>query len=685
MKRILKRSITLILALSFILMQALQISASQTTSYTFTLDDRNEFVRTQDAYLPDRTVTNLELSEPADIAIDDNNNMYIADTGNKRIVVYNIDTEEKFEIKLPEFQTPKGVYVSDTGELYVADSQAQAVFKLDKDYNLIQTYGRPTAPIFSDANYDPGKVTVDLGGCLYIVCESNNTGIVQIANTGEFLGYFASNKTVLSAKQLLLKAIYTKEQELKSEELNTAPTVFSNVCIDNAGVIYSVSMNGVTSIARADMVKKHSTNGTNMFAETGVLSENHSTDITVDESGIIYVADDEGYIQVYTKSGEMIFFFGAQNMNADIAGVYSALSTIALDKDGNIWTADRDKGYIQSFVPTDYATTIYKALDLYENGEYEQSLTQWNKVLRLNQMSVLAHNGVGKAYFHAGDYEAAMEHFEIAGNRGQYSEAYWEVRSKQLSDNLPIFAAVIVVLIILRIAYAIGDRKKALTKKKRALSKKLKNTPVIGELGYAFKIARHPIDRYYDIRVGKNGSTVAATVMYVIFFITFMIYQIGKGFIFQYTDIEDMDISAVVVGFFAILFLFIICNYLVTSINDGDGTFKQIYMIPAYGLVPLWISMIAVVFFSYFLTYNEVFLLYILLYVGVGWTLVLIFQGLATVHDYTFKDTVLSLVLTFLFMLVAAVVVVIVIIMWNQLWDFMLTVGKELIRNVTTK
>ena len=34
-------------------------------------------------------------------------------------------------------------------------------------------------------------------------------------------------------------------------------------------------------------------------------------------------------------------------------------------------------------------------------------------------------------------------------------------------------------------------------------------------------------------------------------------------------------------------------------------------------------------------------------------------------------------------MLIAAIVVLVVIIMWEQLYDFLITVGKEIIRNVT--
>lgn len=222
-----------------------------------------------------------------------------------------------------------------------------------------------------------------------------------------------------------------------------------------------------------------------------------------------------------------------------------------------------------------------------------------------------------------------------------------------------------------------------LRKRKKHLEQNLKNVPVLGEIGYAFKITKHPIDRYYDIRVGKNGSAIAATIIYVVFFGVYMLYQTGKGFIYQYTKVEDMDMGAVIVGFFAILILFIVCNFLVTSITDGDGTLKQVYMIPAYGLIPAMIAMLATIGMSYILTYNESFILTVIMIIGLGWSIALIFEGLSTVHDYDFKHTVLSLIITFAFMLIAAIVVLVVIIMWEQLKDFLVTVVKEVVRNVT--
>ena len=685
MKKIKKKSLVLFLTLIFMVMAALPVGASQATSYTYTLDDQNEMVRTQDAYLPDKTITDLGLSEPSDMVIDENNIAYIVDTGNQRIVVYDLNTEKvvkemkKGTINSDEFtgfETPKGIFRTNEGELYIADSGAKTVFRFTKDFEFVRRYDKPTAPIFADTNYEPSKVAVDSGNNLYIVSEGVYAGIIQLANTGEFLGYFTSNKSVLTPQQMFLKLIYTKEQQKKSEILNTLPSTFSNVYVDRQGTAYSTCMGKGN-----DLLKKHSTNGTNMFGD--VKTPSALTDVTTDENGIIYTCDSHGYIWVYTSQGEVIFEFGEQAEDTDISGLYSSLMTIAVDNKGNIWTADSEKGILQSFNPTEYATTIYRALDEYENGDYDDALTDWNYVLRLNQMSVLAHNGVAKAYYNDEEYDKAMEHFEIAGNRDGYSNAFWEVRNKAIQKGLGTFLIIVIVLILLKVVISLVDRDKKIRKAKRALGKKLKNTPVIGEIGYAFKCAKHPIDRYYDIRVHKNGSMIAATIIYIVFFGVYMLYQTQKGFIYQYTKVEDMDMGAVVVGFFAILILFIVCNFLVTSITDGDGTLKQVYMIPAYGVMPAMISMLVTIGMSYVLTYNESFILTTIMAIGVCWSIATIFEGLATVHDYDFKHTVLSLIITVVFMLIAAIVVLVVIIMWEQLKDFLLTVGKEIIRNVT--
>lgn len=68
--------------------------ATSATSYTLTNDSKGGFVRTQDAYLPHRTITNLQLNKPDDIFIDKEDYLYIADTGNMRVIKYDTKSDK---------------------------------------------------------------------------------------------------------------------------------------------------------------------------------------------------------------------------------------------------------------------------------------------------------------------------------------------------------------------------------------------------------------------------------------------------------------------------------------------------------------------------------------------------------------------------------------------------------------
>uniref|UniRef100_UPI0040568240 YIP1 family protein n=1 Tax=Acetatifactor sp. TaxID=1872090 RepID=UPI0040568240 len=655
--------------------------ASQTTSYTYTVIDRQDdegyfyYTRTQDAYIPERTITKMGLNAPEDMFIDKDNIMYIADTGNMRIVKYDIDTDTVMEeFTYPEFQAPKGICVTENGDIYIADSKAKSLFVFDKEWNLVRKIVRPDVPAFGDTPFEPSKVAADESGNIYVVGEGVYSGVIQLSEEGDFLGFFAVNQANLSLFQKIQSIVFTREQLARLVDRN--PTTFANVALDKRGIVYTVTLG-----SRMDGIKKHKTNGSNMFTES-VFGNRDISDIWVDDNLLIYTSSRTGYIDVYTPQGEMIFEFGSYVSNMDVAGLYTSLTTMAVDQNGYIWTIDGIKGYVQSYRATEYASQVYKALELYDGGHYDEALKVWEEVLALNQMSVIAHNGIGNAYMSQYNYEKAMEHFEVAGNHEKYSDAFWELRNVWLQKYLGYILMVVVVVILAVFLVGKFDKQKKVKKFKKACAKKIMSTKGLGDTLYAFKVARHPLDCYYDIRVGKAGTVLGATVLYVLLFISFMLYMLGKGFIYQYYDVQDLDISSIVVGFFAIIILFVICNYLVTSINDGQGSLKQVYMLLAYATLPLIIAFFGITAVSYFVTTNEAFFLSVGLVIGVVWTIILLYIGLQTVHNYTAGETVKAVLLTFLLIFVVVVVIMIVTIMWDQVWTFIRTIGEELTQNV---
>lgn len=658
-----------------VLLLPVTASANKATSYTYTLDQKYRFVRTQDAYLPDKTITMLGLSKPADLFIDESGTLYIADSGNKRVLLYDTARGQvKNELSHPGFSSPTGIYVTREGQLYVADPGARKVFQFDASQALIREYDKPASPVFSDIRYEPMKVAVDAGGNLYIVGEGVYHGVIQLGKEGEFLGYFTVNQTRLTFSQALQRLIFTREQ--LANLVDSVPITFSNVFVDPAGITYTTTMS-----IRYNALKKHRTDGANMFIDR-VISTEALSDVWVDARGIIYAADQSGYILIYSPAGELIFNFGSNVSNLDVAGLFSRLPALAVDKQGIIWALDSEKGYVQSFAPTDYANTVYDAMGLYEKGEYQASLLQWNRVLRLNQMSVLAHNGIAKAHFHNEDYEQSIGHFRVAGNRAMYSEAFWELRNTFIQRWLPPFAMGAVALVIFNFFLKRYYKKRGMRSLSNRAWRALRKTPVIKDVLFAFVTPRHPVDAFYEVRRKREGSVLGATILYGLYFVIFMLYQTSKGFIYQFVQVEDMDITALVTGYFLLIGLFILCNYLVTSINDGDGDLAQCYMIPAYSLMPVMGAFLLILGLSYTLTYSESFILSIILLAGVVWTLITLFLALQNVHDYSFRETIRCVVLTLVFMIIAVIIVLIVLIMGEQLLEFLRTIYEEVLRNI---
>lgn len=661
------------------LLPFLYVNASPATAYTMALNAKGNWVRTQDAYLPERTITDLGLNKPGDLFIDSKDILYIADTGNKRIIKYDLKTETVVStITHGGFLSPKGVFVSGDDTLYVADSAAEKVFMFDDAGNYLGELVKPQNPSFEGRPFNPAKIGVDLGGSIYIYGQGIADGIIQLSSKGEFLGFFTSNRVELTLTERILELVFTEAQ--KAKLYKRTPPIFSNVYVGPDGLVYTTSMNSFSA------VKRHNIAGITQLAS--VFSPIDPTDVYVSPQGTMFVATDSGLIFIYSRDGEYIFSFGASNFfvahQDDIAGLFSSLSALALDSEGRIWALDDEQAFLQSFTPTEYAESVYNALDLYNKRHYEEAIQVWQQVLRLNQMSVIAHNNIGKNYLSMQNYEQALYHFEIAANRRGFSEAYWEVRNIALQKRLGAVFVMLVSLFVLHYLLRIIEWRYPFKHMVKERLGRLLQFKLVCDLLFPLRVLRHPIDSFYELKENKKGSMLAAAILFLVFFFSYMWYVVGKGFIYQFEAIEDLDLSALVLGFFALTLLFVISNWLVASIHDGEGQLQQIFKMFVYSMGPLFIALTSVTLMSHVLTYNEAFFLDATMFVGTGWTGLNILLGVQETHNYTTRNAIKSIVITLTLMLIIVVVSIMVIVMWEQLFNFLEALGREAIRNATS-
>jgi len=639
--------------------------------YTFTEDSEHQLTYTQDAYIPVTVLDQLNgygLLRPEDLYIDKFNTMYIADTGHGAIVVVEENSNEVYTIGKGTLATPKGVFVSyedDEPMIYAADYTKLMVFKFDKEGNLLQTFSKPDHPLFGkDSSFKPTKVTVDNRGNVYIVDPANLNGIIQLSKYGEFVGYFGSNYSKPDLRRIIQYMFSTKEQKKKLRLATLSP---ANLVLNNDGLISAISNDVPNGIVQSFNVSGDNNLGYARTDFTALINQSTTDpilmDITIGPIGNIYVVNSLGFIAEYDIEGNLLFVFGGKDQSGYEKGLTNTPSAIAVDKNYNLYVLDTADNKIHVYAPTEFANLVHEALNYYQEGFYLKSQEPWQEVLERNSLFDLAHKGLGKAYFIQQMYHESLDEFEMANDKVGYSESYWEIRNQWFEDNLKY---IIVLLFILVIDFLIIQS--YLVKSLIRLIKKpfhlLDKYKLYQQLTYITYFIKNPADGYYGIKREHKVSILSASLFYLILYFEHLFSKVYTGFIFNYTNINQLSLVQEGSKIIGILFLFVISNYLVSSINDGEGKLKDVYKATIYSFVPLIFYWPIIVVLSNFLTLNEVFIYQTANRILWGWSFVLLFIMIKEVHNYNFKETIKNIIITLftMFMIVASLFIFYVLI-----------------------
>lgn len=683
-KRIRCIAVFLFLCLSLSVSGLSASALTDSTTYTYTVSVDDEWVRTQDAYIPSAVYAKeIGLSQPGDIFYIDGK-LYISDTGNSRIAIYSIENSSAEFFGGDELTAPDGLFVTEDGKVYVADPEAQAVFVYDAQHRLIQTIGRPENELFSDTSlYNPTAVAVSSSGNVFVVGDGAYEGIMQFDSKGEFFGYFAANRYKLSMTERFQDLIFNEEQ--KDSLFVRTPRPIDNIDISEKDLIFSVTrsddLNGISYASTSDdTLKMHNMAGLNIFSEAGNMKEEWNfTDVASGKYGNVFAVTQTGIINEYDSQGNLIFTFGGRSYESDRNGLFTNATAIDLDDEtGILYVLDTERAMIQVFYPTDFATLTHSAMQALDSGDYETSEDIWSGLLRLNGMSQIAHIGYGKSLFYQQKYSEALYHFKAANDKEYYSDTFWELRNDFLSRNMSLIIIGAVVLVIALCVFA------KIRKKRKAAAVIGSDTSAVsplkgffGETTYVKSMIRHPLDGYYYLRRGEHGSVWTATLLYLLTFAVYLIDLLGKGYIFSSVSLNDSNPVSLMIMFWVPLLLWLVGNYMIGTINEGEGSFKQIYVATAYAFAPYLLFTPFKVILSYGLTLNEGFIVNLGAIFIVAWTVVLFFLSVKEIQKYSFSETLKSIFLVFFFMIMVIVAVAIVYLLFNQIISFVKEILEE--------
>ncbi|MED1862499.1 YIP1 family protein [Fictibacillus nanhaiensis] len=670
-----KRIAQFVAFLVFLLVPIYSTASASVPYQTETLSAGGQTIETQTAYTPVGTLLpDVEIMNPEDIFSDTKGNLYIADSGTKKILVADKNGKFVREIGKGVLKSPTGVYVDENENIYVADYEVEKVFRFSQDGKVEEVYGKPDSPLFGkSSSFKPQKVAVDRRGSIYVISEGSTNGIIQLSKDGGFLGYYGVNSTEGSFGTFLQKLL-TSESKKANMFMKTPPAP-DNIALDDQGLVYSVT-EGTTN----EVIKKLNVAGKNMLFPD-ISDEKSLQDIAVDHDGNIFVVSSTGEIYEYDSFGNLLFIFGGKDDGTNRLGLFKQPTGITIDPEGRLYVTDKERGMIQVFESTAFSKQVHEGIALFKEGRYVESQKYWEEVLKMNSSFGLAHSAMGSAYYKQQDYDKALEEYEFANDVFGYSDSFWEVRHAWMQENLEtVLFALIFFGILYYIVKAI-DKKKGILNQPRRQIGAIKKQKLIGELLFLFKFFRHPIDSFYYLKRKQYASILSATILYVILIVEYIYSRFYTGFIFK-TVSSDANLVGELLLLLVPLALFIVVNYLVSTINDGEGRFKDIYIGTIYSLAPFLLFSPILTLLSNVLTYNEAFVYVFSIRIIYAWCLIILFIMLKEIHNYTFSDTIRNIFVTLFGMVIMLLVVFIVFVLIDQVYDFVYSIIKEAVLRV---
>ena len=680
------KKILIIVLLSCFLMIPLRVNASDNgVAYrTWTTNNQGEIVPTQDAYLPNRIIYSLNvanssvnsLAKAEDLYYEPQNQLfYLADTGNKRILVFDKSLKDAYQIGEGILQKPEGVYATSDGKIYVADYDAQKVFIFDASGNVVKEIAKPDHPLFGTQSFfRPSKIVVDDVGTMYIVDAGNANVLVQITSEGAFLGYFGANYITPNLSYVIRFMFSTKAQRAKMVRSPIAPT---NLAINQDGLIHTVTR-GLSGNA----LKKLNIAGNNLFPDT-MYDQSDFNDCFVGPIGNIYTISESGYIYEYDSEGNLLFAFVGKDPTGKFIGLFANPRSIAVDENYRIYAIDHlnTQDYLQVFEPSEFADLVHTSIYYYQEGLYSESRVPWEQVLQRNNMFDLAHNGIGNAYLRESNYEEAMYHFRLAGNTSGYSDAFWEIRNLWIMTyGTYIFIGILAFALVLYIG-----RKTALfshlSEERHRMWEKIKSVKIIGEVLYIGTFIKHPINGFYEVKKHGKMSVFAATILYFVFYVEMILSNVFTGFIFNPSDVETISIVKILFLSVMPIFLGVICNYLISSITEGCGRFKDVYIATICSFAPIILFYPFVIILSNVLTLNEQFIYQALKVFLWAWSFLLVYIMIKEIQELSFRENHKNIFITLITMILFVAFGFLLYMLGAQVVNFVKEVVIEVLSN----
>ena len=625
------------------------------------------------------------------VTTDSDGKVYILDNSS-RIVILDKNYKYVKEIKTLtdaggntyNFAGAKNLYVGKNGKLYISDTENHRVLVCDINGSVSDMYTLPESSLIPEQfEYKPIDVAVDSDGYVYVVSDGSYYGALVYAPDKTFEGFFGSNKVNASVSDTIsnaLSRIFVNNKK-KSASAQLLPYSFADIAIDDQDFVYTAT--GYTEkYANKGQVKRlNPGNGENVLdsdslnftdeeinttKQKGTAVNQNIIAIEIDSDGFIYCLEQQfGRVYVYDKECRMITAIGGGLGSGAQKGNFMQVSALAVNGT-DILVSDKVKNTVTVFTLNSYGSDVRQADILTLGGNYDDAKPLWESVLKQDKSLQIAYSGMARACLSDGDYSESMRLAKQGYDRKTYSLAYEQKRKQFANDNFAYIAIAVIAVVGLATAGLIISKKKQVVLIKNESAR------------FMFRSMVHPAVCFEEVQYKKKGSWVCCGVLVLLYYLLSISKTIFGGFAFTMFDASSFQALWILVRTAGVAVLWIVCNWMVTTLFSGKGKIREIAVVTCYSLQPLIIDAALNLILTNCLLQSEYTFISIIHTVLLLYAALMLIIGMVRIHEYSMSKFIGTAVLTVLGMAIILFIIAMVIILLQQLGGFLMTVIIEL-------
>jgi hypothetical protein len=197
-------------------------------------------------------------------------------------------------------------------------------------------------------------------------------------------------------------------------------------------------------------------------------------------------------------------------------------------------------------------------------------------------------------------------------------------------------------------------------------------------LKFSLHVIGHPFDGFWDLIHEKRGSLAAAnTIIIAVLLIRIWRMQMTNFMFIMYRP-QNFNVLMCCLELIVPIVIGCISNWCLTTLFDGKGTLKNIYMAVCYAYTPYVLLQLPMIFLSNIVTAEEgVFWTYLNSFTDI-WIAILILSAMMMIHDYSLGKAIFAAIATAVGMLIIIFILLLFFSLISDGFAYFISLYKEI-------